>query len=78
MKYVYVLNVNKQPLRPTSKFSTVRKLLKEGKAKVVNQMPFTIQLLYETTNIVQDISLGVDSGSKVVDLSASTKKMKFN
>ena len=50
--YVYVLNVNKQPLMPTSRFSKVRKLLKEGKAKVVKQIQFTIQLLYETTNII--------------------------
>ncbi len=75
--YVYVLNINKQPLMPTSRFSKVRKLLKEGKAKVVKQIPFTIQLLYETTNIVQDISLGVDSGSKVVGVSASTKNSEL-
>ena len=70
---VYVININGQPLMPTSRCSKVRKLLKNGKAKVVKRVPFTIQLLYETTNIVQEVTLGVDSGSKVVGVSATTK-----
>ena len=70
---VYVININGQPLMPTSRCSKVRKLLKNGKAKVVKRVPFTIQLLYETTNIVQEVTLGVDCGSKVVGVSATTK-----
>ena len=65
--FVYVLDMNGQPLMPTVRFGKVRRLLKEKKAKVVQRCPFTIRLLYEPkTKIVQDIVLGVDTGSKYV------------
>lgn len=69
---VYVLNINGQPLMPTNRHGKVRHLLKDGKAKVVKRCPFTIQLLYESTNHTQDITLGVDAGSKIIGLSATT------
>lgn len=50
MEYVYVLDKNGSPLMPTSRCGKVRKLLKNGEAKVVKREPFTIQLLKETTN----------------------------
>ena len=71
---VYVINKNGQPLMPTERYGKVRRLLRDKKAKVVRCCPFTIQLLYDTTSIVQKITLGVDAGSKVVGLSATTKK----
>ena len=70
---VYVLNQNGQPLMPTENHAKVRVLLKQGKAKVVNKCPFTIQLLYSSTNYTQKVTLGVDSGSKHIGLSATTK-----
>lgn len=73
MCLVYVLNKNGLPLMPTHKFGKVRYLLKSKKAKIIKRSPFTIQLLYETTNYTQEITLGVDSGSKHIGLSASTK-----
>lgn len=54
--------------------SKARKLLKEGKAKVVKRTPFTIQLLTATGEAKQDIILGVDAGSKNIGLSAVTEK----
>ena len=69
---VYVLNVNGQPLMPTDRHGKVKHLLKEGKAKVVKRCPFTIQLLYATDNYKQDITLGIDAGSKMIGLSATT------
>ena len=69
---VYVLNKDGHPLMPTSRHGKVRHLLKQGKAKVVKRTPFTIQLLYDSTNYTQPISLGVDAGSKVIGLSATT------
>ena len=69
---VYVLNKDGHPLMPTSRHGKVRHLLKEGKAKVIKRCPFTIQLLYDSTNYKQPISLGVDTGSKVIGLSATT------
>ena len=69
---VYVLDINKKPLMPTNRYGKVRRLLKNNLAKVVNKCPFTIQLLYETTEFVQDINLGVDAGSKTIGISATT------
>jgi len=70
---VYVLNQNGRPLMPTKNHAKVRVLLKQGKAKVINKCPFTIQLLYSSTNYAQKVTLGVDSGSKHIGLSATTK-----
>ena len=65
--FVYVLDKNGQPLMPTKRFGKVRRLLRDRKAKVIKRCPFTIRLLYEPeTKIVQDVVLGVDTGSKHV------------
>ena len=74
---VYVLNKDGQPLMPTSRYGKVRRLLKEGKAKVVKRCPFTIQLMYSSTNYTQPITLGVDAGSKHIGLSATTKEKEL-
>ena len=50
-----------------------RILIGDGKAKVVKRTPFTIQLKYATGEAKQEITLGVDTGSKTVGLSATTK-----
>jgi len=57
--------------------SKARKLLKEGKAKVVRKEPFTIQLLYGSSGYKQSITLGIDAGSKTVGLSATTKNKEL-
>lgn len=67
----YVLSKNGTPLMPC-KPSKARKLLKDGDAKVLKKEPFTIQLLYGSSGYRQNISLGVDSGSRYVGLSATT------
>lgn len=72
--FVYVQNRNGKPLMPTKRCGFVRRLLRDGKAKVVCQIPFTIRLNYETTDYVQPITLGIDSGTKHVGLSATTSK----
>ena len=70
---VYVVSNNGQPLMPTNRYGKIRRLLKNKQAKVLKRCPFTVQLLYETKNVTQPISLGVDSGSKYIGLSATTK-----
>ena len=70
---VYVINKNGQPLMPTENHAKVRVLLKSGKAKVVKKCPFIIQLLYDSTNYKQKVTLGVDSGSRHIGISATTK-----
>ena len=71
---VYVISKDGQTLMPTERHGKVRRLLRDKKAKVVRRCPFTIQLLYDTTSIVQEVTLGVDAGSKTIGLSATTKK----
>lgn len=61
---VYVLNIDGQPLMPTERHGKVRRLLKNQQAKVIKRCPFTIQLLYETSNNTQTVTLGVDTGYK--------------
>ena len=51
-----------------------RHLLKEGKAKVIQRKPFTIQLLYGSSGYKQDITLGIDAGYSFVGFSAITSK----
>ena len=74
---VYVLNQDGEPIMPTENHAKVRVLLKQGKAKVVRRTPFTIQLLYSSTNYTQDITLGVDAGSKHIGLSATTENKEL-
>ena len=69
---VYVLNKEGKPLMPCSE-AKARRLLKTKKAHIVNYCPFTIQLDFDCQNKTQDISLGVDAGSKIVGLSATTE-----
>ena len=52
---------------PTENHAKVRKLLKDGKVKVIKRCPFTIQLLYDSTHYVQSVSLGIDAGSKHIE-----------
>lgn len=59
---------------PTERPGRVRHLLKERKAVIVNYHPFTIKLTYKCPDQTQEVSLGVDAGSKHVGLSATTKK----
>lgn len=66
MSIVYVLGMNGQPLMPTRRSGWVYRALRDGKAKVVLKCPFTIKLLYESTNFIQPLTLGVDTGSKYV------------
>lgn len=69
---VYVLNKENEPLMPCSEAKT-RRLLKTKKAHIVNYCPFTIQLDFDCENKTQDVTLGVDAGSKIVGLSATTE-----
>ena len=74
---VYILSKNGTPIMPTKNHAKVRLLLKYGKAKVIKRTPFTIQLLSASKTYKQDITLGVDAGSKHVGLSATTSKQEL-
>lgn len=74
---VYVISKDGKPLMPTKRHGKVRRLLKQGLAKVVRREPFTIQLLYDTTTYTQPVTVGVDIGSKTVGISAITNKQEL-
>ena len=74
---VYVLSKNGTPIMPTNNHAKVRLLLKYGKAKVVKRTPFTILLLTSSKTYRQNITLGVDAGSKHVGMSATTEKKEL-
>ena len=74
---VYVLNKNGQPLMPTERHGKVRRMLRDGKAHVVRLEPFTIQLDYSSGEQIQEISLGIDAGSKHIGVSATTEKKEL-
>ena len=70
---VYVLSKTGQPLMPTENHAKVRVLLKQQKAKIVHRCPFTIQLLYDSTDYTQPVNLGIDAGSRHIGVSATTE-----
>jgi hypothetical protein len=74
---VYIIGKTGKPLMPTNRLGKVRHLLKNGLAKVVQRTPFTIQLLYDSDEYTQPITLGVDAGSKTIGLSATTDKKEL-
>jgi hypothetical protein len=69
---VYVVNQNGNPLMPCQP-SKARKLLRDGRAKVVNRSPFTIKLLWECEEHVQEVVVGIDKGSHVTGLASVGK-----
>lgn len=71
---VYVLSEKGKSLMPTKRHRKVRLWLKNKQAKVVKRNPFTIQLLFNTTDYCQEVELGVDSGFLHVGMSAVTEK----
>ncbi len=73
---VFVLNIRRQPLMPTTP-RKARILLKNGKAKVIRRTPFTIQLNYPTAEFKQPITLGIDAGYSKIGFSAITDKREI-
>ncbi len=71
--FVYVLNCHGQLLMPCQP-RKARLLLKEGKAKVVKMVPFTLQLLYGSSGCKQEVSLGIDAGTHHIGVSATTEQ----
>lgn len=68
--FVYVLNKKGNPLMPC-KPAIARLLLKQGKAKVKNRMPFIIKMVEDTIEFIQPIIGGMDTGSKNIGCAAT-------
>ena len=69
---VPVLNMRGKPLMPTTP-RKARKLIGQGKAKVMKRKPFVIQLTKATGETKQEIILGIDAGYSDVGFSAVTE-----
>ena len=71
---VYVLNSDGSPLMPCTE-AKARHLIEGGKAKVVRRTPFIIRLafLVEGELNTEAVTLGVDAGSSVIGVSATTE-----
>jgi 5-methylcytosine-specific restriction endonuclease McrA len=70
---VFVVGKSGKPLVPTKRYGRVRHLLKEGKAKIVCYEPFTVQLTYDTKEIVPiEMTLGILPGSSHASLAVET------
>ena len=68
MNYVFVLDTNKQPLKPVHP-GWARKLLSCGRAAIYQRYPFTIILKHEVAEPdVQGLRLKIDPGSKITGL----------
>ena len=71
MRYVYVLDMDGNPMMPTKRFGKVRRMLKSGQAKVVSTVPFTIRLTYQAkTHVTQPVTVGIDPGRTNIGLAA--------
>ena len=71
MRYVYVLDMDGNPLMPTCRYGKVRRMLKSGQAKVASTVPFTIRLTYRpATHVLQPVTVGIDPGRTNIGLAA--------
>ena len=71
---IYVRSAEGMVLMPTERCGKIGYLLRHGKAHVVSRVPFVVQLDYDSTTYTQDVSLGIDAGSKHIGVSASSEK----
>jgi 5-methylcytosine-specific restriction endonuclease McrA len=64
---VFIIDANGQPLLPTHP-ARARQLLRDGKAKPYQMLPFTIQLTRRIENAVCELTVGIDDGAKEVGI----------
>ena len=69
--FIPVLSIAGSPLMPCT-FTKAKRLLKRGKAKIVNRNPLIIRLTFSCENQTQPIVLGVDTGYSTIGFSTVT------
>ena len=74
---IYVRSKEGRVLMPTERCGKIGYLLRHGKAHVVSRVPFVVQLDYDSTTYTQEVSLGIDAGSKHIGVSASSEKKEL-
>lgn len=73
MQKTFVIDKDGKPCLPCHP-ARVRKLLKSGKAKLVQIIPFTIQLNYTIEKPTGSFAVGIDDGAKYVGISIVNDK----
>ena len=63
---------------PTTRCGKINRLLKSGKAVVVNNKPFTIRLKYDTPNITQALYCGIDVGRENIGIGVLMKTVNVS
>ena len=76
MQQVYVINKIDKPLMPCHP-ARARILLKRKHAKVIKMIPFTIQLIKNSDDNVQEVTLGIDPGESIGISIISKKKVLY-
>lgn len=74
---IYVKSKDGKVIMPSERGGRIGYLLRHGKAHVVSRVPFVVQLDYDSTTYTQDVSLGIDAGSKHIGVSASSEKKEM-
>ena len=74
---VCVLSNSGERLMPTFRLGKVRRLLKDGKAKIVKHHPFTIQLLYSSKTNTQSIEICEDVGYNYIGISVKSQSHEY-
>lgn len=74
---IYVRSKEGKALMPSERGGRIGYLLRHGKAHVVSHVPFVVQLDYESTAYTQEVSLGIDAGSKHIGVSASSERKEL-
>lgn len=74
---VCVLSNSGERLMPTFRLGRVRRLLKDGKAKIVKHHPFTIQLLYSSKTNTQPIEICEDVGYNYIGISVKSQSHEY-
>ena len=70
---IFVIGRNGLGLMPTTP-RKARILLKEGKARIVRKVPFTIQLTIKTGCATQQVYVGIDTGSQHIGAAVTTDR----
>lgn len=74
---VFVVAKDGTPLMPCTNPKKVRRLRKEGRARIYKHDPFTIQLLYESEKNTQSVEICEDTGYLKVGLSVKSEKHEY-
>lgn len=69
-EYIFVIGKDGKPQMPTKRKRHIQTLLQTGKARIAEHVPFTVQLLYENTPVLQPVLIGEDPGRTNIGVAA--------